>query len=232
MQRNSIGPQFDVGFESEEFIKTFSEYARLVNLTTVQAVEKQAKNLRIRLVVGFKQVKLKKGQAGRELKQRGGRIKIRRSIRESYKDTDVFKGSFLNRKSKATLQSRQKSRRQGVKGATKQIPAWSVAVARELAARERSRTFLAASWLNPHEASETPRMVRLASIVKSGLKTGEVDVNTTGDSPQIILRNFVRAVGIVGESKGIIASALQKSRLDMRTYIERKLEQAKQKAGV
>jgi hypothetical protein len=229
------GPQLDVSVESENFMRTFSEYEKLCRRVPLQAVEKQARNLRIRLVIGFKKVKIRPGQADRELKRRGGRIRVRESIRNSYKDSDAFltgkhgKGALLNRNSTASINHRMKSGRQGVKGETQSVPVWQVAVQREIAARNRSRAFLAASWLNPHEVSELPRIARLQSRVKSGLVTGEVDIKTAGESPEIILRNFIQAVARVGESRGIIAAALRLSSADMRVYIERKLAEAKQK---
>lgn len=214
-----LSPQLDVSVEAGNFMRTFQEYERLTSQTPAQAVEKQAVNLRVRLIRGFSTVKLRKGQAKQELKQRGGRIRVRASIRDSYKGTNVFLGGMVNRKSREQVKGKAKD------GTAKGVPAWKEAVTRELAARNRSRSFLAASWLNPFQPS--PNSVgqsgTYVSKVKSGAVTGSVTINTTGSSPEAVLRNTVQAVAKIGFNRGIIAKALNESTADMRTYIVRKL---------
>lgn len=85
-----LTPSLDVKLEAEEFRRTFAQYERLTSATPGQAVEKQAVNLRIQLVKGFKKVAIKRSTPRDEMKARGGTLKVRRSIRDKYKSTDAF----------------------------------------------------------------------------------------------------------------------------------------------
>lgn len=215
-----LAPQLDVSVEAGAFMRTFQEYERLTSQTPAQAVEKQAVNLRVKLIRGFSTVKLRKGQAKQELKQRGGKIRVRKSIRDSYKGTNVFLGGMVNRKSREQVAGKARD------GTKKGVPAWKEAVTRELAARNRSRSFLAASWLNPFnpQPNSTGTVGTYVSKVKSGTTTGQVLVRTTGKEPEVVLRNTVEAVAKIGFNRGIIAKALNESSADMRSYIVRKLQ--------
>jgi len=215
-----LGPQLDVSVEAGAFMQTFKEYERLTSQTPAQAVEKQAVNLRVKLIRGFSAVKLRKGQAAREMRQRGGRIRVRQSIRDSYKGTNVFTGNMVNRKSREQVKGKAKD------GTAKGVPAWKEAITRELAARNRSRSFLAASWLNPFQAQKdsTGKNAVYQSRVKSGATTGSVTLRTVGPQPEAILRNTVEAVAKLGFNRGIIARAMRESSDDMRAYIVRKLQ--------
>jgi len=215
----TVLPTLDVSVESGTFMRTFQEYERLTSQTPAQAVEKQAVNLRVKLIRGFSAVKLRKGQAARELKQRGGRIMVRKSIRDSYKGTNVFLGGMVNQKSKEQVKGKDR------KGTIKGVPAWKEAVRRELSARNRSRAFLAASWLSSFQANGSGQGQTgvFVSKVKSGEVTGQTSVRTTGTEPEIVLRNIVEGVAKVGFNRGIIARAMRETSDDMRVYIVRKL---------
>jgi len=223
-----LTPQLDIKVESETFQRTFREYEKLTSKTPAQAVEKQAVNLRVKLIRGFLSVKMKKGQARAEMDARGGKLKVRKSIRDRYKGLEVFKGGLIQRNtfdldyvSKKIQRGKNKGQRR-----VKAVPAWSRAIQLELAARNRSRSFLAASWLNSFQASDNGQGQNgvFVSKVKSGEVTGQTSVRTTGDAPEITLRNITEGVAKVGFSRGIIARALAETSADMRSYIVRKLQ--------
>jgi len=223
MSTPALTPSLDVQLEADEFRRTFAQYERLTSATPGQAVEKQAVNLRIQLIRGFKKVAIKRSTPADEMKARGGTLKVRRSIRDKYKNTDAFLGGMINRGGK----DRAMSKRRKGKTSNKPVPAWAVAVNQEIAARRRSRSLLAASWLSPMQASNTPRIATFTNRLKSGTVAGTVAVDSTGKDANATLTNQVEGVAKVGYSRGIIAAALRAASADMMVYINRKLERNK-----
>ena len=223
--RGPIAPYLDVSVESEDWLKTFAAYTLQVKLLPADALERKAFRLRMALLKQFALVKMKKGQAKRELRQRGGRIKIRKSIRDKYK-SGTFLGGLVNRASKARVKVKKT-----VKGKTKEISrfAWADAVSKELTARNRSRSLLAASWVNKaHEQGKQPRTASFKQNLKSNQGGNSVAIDTTGNDASIVLKNFVQGVAKVSANKGIIARAIRVETDDMKTYLRRKAERAAQ----
>ena len=223
--RGPIAPYLDVSVESEDWLKTFAAYTLQVKLLPADALERKAFRLRMALLKQFALVKMKKGQAKRELRQRGGRIKIRKSIRDKYK-SGTFLGGLVNRASKARVKVKKT-----VKGKTKEISrfAWADAVSKELTARNRSRSLLAASWVNKaHEQGKQPRTASFKQNLKSEQGGNSVTIDTTGNDASIVLKNFVQGVAKVSANKGIIARAIRVGTDDMKVYLQRKAERAAQ----
>lgn len=216
--RGAIAPYLDVNVESEAWLKTWAEYVMRVNKLPADALEHKALNLRIRLLKQFKAIRLQRGQAKRELKARGGRIKIRKSIRDKYK-SGTFLGGLYNRASKARVKVRKRIKKTGE---TKTISrfAWADAVAKEISARNRSRSLLAASWVNEaHKKATSLRTANFRSDLKSTQQGNSVSINTYGNNPRIVLENYVAAVSKVGNGKGILARALRAETDDMKKYL-------------
>lgn len=219
--RGPIAPYLDVSVESADWLKTFATYTLQVKLLPADALERKAFRLRMALLNQFALVKMKKGQAKRELRQRGGRIKIRKSIREKF-GKGIFLGGLVNRKSKARVQVKKK-------GKTISRFAWADAVRLEISARNRSRSLLAASWVNKaHEQGTAPRTSNFVQDLKSKQGGNSVSIATTGNDPSIVLKNFVQGVAKVNASKGIIARAIRVETDDMKRYLQRKAERAAQ----
>ena len=229
--RGPIAPYLDVSVESEDWLKTFATYTLQVKLLPADALERKAFRLRMALLKQFALVKMKKGQAKRELRQRGGRIKIRKSIRDKYKSGTFLvgkhgMGGLVNRASKARVKVKKT-----VKGKTKEISrfAWADAVSKELTARNRSRSLLAASWVNKaHEQGKQPRTASFKQNLKSNQGGNSVAIDTTGNDASIVLKNFVQGVAKVSANKGIIARAIRVGTDDMKVYLQRKAERAAQ----
>lgn len=221
--RGPIAPYLDVSVESQGWLKAWSEYVLQVSLAPADALERKALNLRLRLLGQFKAIRMRPGQAKRELRQRGGRIKIRKSIRDKFK-SGVFLGGMVNRDSRARVKVKKK-----VKGVTKTVSrfAWADAVRMELGARNRSRSLLAASWVNDaHKQGKAPRTATFKEDLKSKQAGNTVTINTIGNDAEIVLRNFVQGVGIVNSRKGIVARAIRAETDDMKTYLQRKAARA------
>lgn len=217
--RGPIGPYLDVSVESADWLKTFATYTLQVKLLPADALERKAFRLRMALLKQFALVKMKKGQAKRELRQRGGRIKIRKSIRDKFKK-GVFLGGLVNRASKSRVKVKKN-------GKTISRFAWADAVRQELSARNRSRSLLAASWVNKAHAQGTaPRTANLVQDLKSKQAGNSVAIATTGNDPSIVLKNFVQGVAKVNSTKGIIARAIRMETDDMKTDLQRKAERA------
>lgn len=230
----ALNPQLDIRVEGEAWLKTFGEYVQQVKLLPADALERKAVRIRLGLVQGFKTVALRRGQAKREMKARGGRIKIRKSIREKY-SKGTFLGGLINRKSKSRVTVFKKNKS---KGETRKIKrfSWQDAVVKELEARQRSRSLLSASWVNrqhTYNSSELSmddkragRTAKFSQNLKSNRFSNKVSIATTGNNPSILIQNFIEGVPKTDAQKGIIARVLRRETDDMMTYLKRKADRA------
>jgi hypothetical protein len=134
---------------------------------------------------------------------------------------------MLNRDSRARVKVKKT-----VKGVRKTVSrfAWADAVRQELGARNRSRSLLAASWVNKaHEQGKAPRVATFKNDLKSRQAGNSVQIDTVGNEAEIRLKNFVQGVAKVNGTKGIIARAIRIETDDMKRYLQRKAERAAQR---
>ena len=196
--------------ELETFLATFDEYQKATSLTPVEAVEKQARELRVRFIQEFKKVAPTGAQIEADVAFVRGKLKIRPSIKAiEEREASTYRFSKKGRETKSS--------------ATRRLTAHERAWSREISARKRSRGYLASTWVNPaHTASKKPRQATFNHRSAQGSVVSQVRIATEGDSPQVQLRNFVMAVGDIGYGRGIIANGLASATANMHEYISRK----------
>ena len=196
--------------ELDSFLATFEEYQKETSLTPVEAVEKQARELRVRFIQEFKKVAPTSQKIDADVAFVRGKLKIRPSIKaREQQEASIYRFSKRGQETKGSV--------------TKRITAHERAWAREISARKRSKGYLASTWVNPaHTSSKKPRQATFNHRSAQGSVVSQVRIATEGDSPQVQLRNFVMAVGDIGYGRGIIANGLASATANMHEYISRK----------
>lgn len=230
-------PGLDIKVEAEAWLKTFQEYERVCSIIPAQALEKKAVRLRLALVNEMKSISLRKGQAKAEMKARGGSLKIRASIRNKYEgEKNLFlkgkhgKGTLLNRrlsKRIKVMKTFKTGENKGKKASVGRL-LWKDIIIKELTARQRSRSLLAASWVNrAHKYSAKKRNATFDQPLKSRQMGNRVAIETDkGNSARIVLENFVDATQKIGVGRGMVARVFRRETQDMVQYIEQKLAKA------
>lgn len=199
----------DTQMELDSFLETFNQYQKETSLTPVQAVEKQARELRIRFIQEYRKTAPTGAQIMADVAFVRGKLKIRPSIRAREKQEAA---TYIFKKDRETKGS-----------TTKRLTAHERAYSREISARRRSSGYLASTWVNnAHTASKKPRQVTFNARSAQGSIVSQVRIATEGDSPEIQLRNFVLAVASIGYGRGIIANGLASATGNMHEYISRK----------
>lgn len=183
--------------ELDAFKKALEEYQIVSGKSPGETIERQGTKLRFEIYKRLRREAPAKGEITREAINRGYRVRISKAVRKRVAKPKTSRG--LNYQAKL--------------------------VKAELAARERSRMYMAISWVfKGMRPSGQPRADKFTAQNRLGKVIGRAEINTRTENAFVRFRNDLEAMDSILRERNILTPAVRAVRRDMQVYLDRKAQ--------